>query len=412
MTALDEYLKLDIEDLKIDLMKRVPDEIGAGYISLTAGVLSGSRGLTPNGNAWYQQKIGPARNAAVAELELEVQKLKLVGGEGATLIERRLEKIEWEHSENTVEATKQFANKYAHVIHEMQDADTSYRRIRQQEGGREAKVPSVGLEYLALLPLVMVPEALLNFQTFRRAPIIQSDFMALGVTILVAVGIAVAAHFFGLYLKQRNFNDPGLDVAKRRAGKGRLWISLTILVMCLAVVAAARYYFLLPEFTKAAVLGLPPPNIYLAVISLLGGNILCFLIGAGFTYALHDENPDYERAGHDKRKWRAAYERHLTKDFYPVKADIEKRRATERRKTENFAAAVRAHPGYGEIANKYGKLKAQDQRVCGALLEYAAALISSGSSATFGIIDISGNPTSLERNMNGAEFAKEPITLY
>ena len=67
--------------------------------------------------------------------------------------------------------------------------------------------------------------------------------MALGITILVGVAIAVAAHLIGSYAKQFNFYSRPDDEGIQGDGFRKWSIGSALLTAALAAVASARYYY-------------------------------------------------------------------------------------------------------------------------------------------------------------------------
>ena len=55
------------------------------------------------------------------------------------------------------------------------------------------------------------------------------------------------------------------------------------------MVASARYYYLLPLWEQAIILGQAPPNFLIQLGGTLIGNLIVFMIGSGLSYKLHED---------------------------------------------------------------------------------------------------------------------------
>lgn len=290
-------------------------------------------------------------------------------------------------------------------------ASDVYNKHNANEGGREAKTPSKWLEFGLLIPVVMIPEAMLNFESFRRAPIIQSDFMALGATILVGFGIAAAAYCIGLFVRQFNyFAEP--DSEQRQRSGWPLWsFGSTALLVSLGSVAVARYYYLLPRIQEAIVLGGPVPNVPVSIGSLLFGNLICFLVGAVITFFLNDPNPEYADAAETQSR--------LAKKITRLKrtrvdAKLDKINAATKNKYD--AAATKAtqmsgRPGYNQLRERMDRLSAKDAEVLGTLQEYRIALVNANPHLQFDKHIQAADDSDPSKRLTAEKFCGEQLQL-
>lgn len=415
LDQVDRYMMLDLSGPREELLACAEAEAGQAAIPLSGDHDDGmvSAGLTSDAVRWFNSRIAPVRAAALSQINSEARAIRGDGDDIGAFDKFELDAAERERAVRLREVTAEFEQKNKALISEYRERERDYRRYRAEEGNREAKVPSYWLEFAGLLPLVMIPEALMNFQSFRQAPMIQSDFMALGVTLLVAIAIAVGAHFFGLFLRQYNYFRRGADSVRSRSSMPQLWISLVLLLVGIAVVAAARYYYIVPQIQQAAVLGMAPPNIVFSVGSLLGGNLLCFLLGAAFAWMLHDENPEYEESARTRRKLRKELDKLRRGTLDRKLRDIDQRLASDRASIDKKARMMRARPGYGALASRLERVKGKDQEVASVLQEYrqklGRLLEARRSGFEFSIRDFSGDPALIDQPCSVAEFLNRPI---
>ena len=296
--AIQAYVGLDLTPSSAAyqaLMSRATQEAALRELTITTEGDSNapSEGLTQGMLTWYQSHVAQLRTSAISTAEDLASQITL--GKGTPGI---VERVKVDEAKRTLarrrsEILSAFRNENATLIKDLDDTDTEHDRLRIQEGGRDAKVPNHFVEWGILLPLIMLPEALLNFESFRRAPIIQSDFQALGATIIVGIGIAIAAHLIGRFIRQFSFFMRADDERSNRAGWPLWSIGIVLLTVALGVVAYARYQYLIPLAEQAIILGRSPPNIMAQTAGLLGGNMVVFLIGVGLTFMLHDPNPEF-----------------------------------------------------------------------------------------------------------------------
>ena len=292
------YTDLDLSagsETERALLEAAEEEAQRSRITLTGDGAEGAMtgGVTSAMSSWLGAYISPLRQRAIAELESAARCVTIGKKTDGILLELEEHKLERDRVKRRSDIYSEFHDNFGDKIDERDRIDDEYQAMRVREGGRDAQVPNPWFEWGVLFPLVLVPESLLNFESFRRAPIISSDFMALGATILVGLGIAVAAHLIGAFVKQFAFYMRPDDEEQQGKGYRRLSLGCALLGTSLAAVATARYYYLLPLREQAIILGQTPPNVVTQTGSLLVGNIVVFLVAAAFTYLLHDSNPIY-----------------------------------------------------------------------------------------------------------------------
>lgn len=383
----ERYLDLNVSEgspVSQVLLSRAPQEALSGQSHLTASGDEGSlsAGLTPAMNEWLMTRIAPVRGPALAELEAQARGIKIAGNVDGLLIEAAQDRIERHRVRRTQEIVSAFNRDNKQLLERCAQLNGEYNRIRAEEG-RDAKVPNKWIEFGILIPLVMIPEAMLNFESFRRAPIIQSDAMALGATILVGFGIAAAAYCMGLFVRQFNYYAQPDSRERQRSGWPLYtWGTLALLVS-LGSVAVARYYYLLPAINDAIVLGTPIPSIPVSIGSLLFGNIICFIVGAIVTFFLNDPNPEYADAAENMQKVQRKVDRLMKARVQSQLDQIDHRakldRETARRKHDQMAS----RPGFTQLRERFDRLTAKDAEIVGVLQSYRIALIQANPNIEF-----------------------------
>lgn len=386
--ALDKYLSLEVGDgspTAQALMARVSQESASSQVHLSATGDEGalSSGLTPAMSEWLMARVMPSRGPALAELEAQARGIKISNNVDGALLEAENDRLARHRARREQDVIGKFNRNHKKLLERCGQLNDEYNRIRAEEGGRDAKTPNKWFEFGILIPLVMIPEAMLNFESFRRAPIIQSDAMALGATILVGFGIAAAAYCVGLFIRQFNYyNQPDSSERQRSGWPLYTWGSVALTVS-LGSVAVARYYYLLPKIQEAIVLGGPIPNIPVSIGSLLFGNLICFLVGAILTFFLNDPNPEYADVAENRNKVQAKVDaltkRHITSQLDGVNHREKLDRETAKRKHDQMAS----RPGFTQMREKFDRLTAKDAEIVGALQAYRMALVQANPHISF-----------------------------
>jgi hypothetical protein len=334
-------------------------------------------------NLWLNTEISTPRSTALAELASQAHEIKISDNVYGSLIEIDVDRFERERAERKAGVLKQFLDKNKASLAKVARLEVEYETFRANEGGRDAKMPNKWVEFGILIPLILLPESMLNFESFRRAPIIQSDAMALGVTIMVGIGIATAAYCIGLFVRQFHYFARPDDTERPRSGWPLYGGGSAALLVTLGIVAAARYYYLLPKIQEAIVLGGPVPNIAFSIGSLLFGNLICFLVGAIFTFFLNEPNPDFAAKARDlekaKRELRTLGHREVDKTLEQVEARSRRNKEEAKRRADQMANK----PGYSQLRERFARFSAKDTEVIGVLNAYRVALVRAVSDPRF-----------------------------
>lgn len=378
--AVERYVALDLSpngSLHSGLLNQVSHEAARSSVNLTAEGDKGtlSQGLTPTMNQWLSSLISPTRMAALAELDAQARGIKIANNVDGLLYEIRHDKIERERAEKRLDVLDGFNRKNKKLLEDVGTLQREHDDIRASEGGRDAKVPNKWIEFGVLIPLILLPESLLNFESFRRAPIIQSDAMAVGATILVGIGIAAAAYCIGLFIRQFHYFSRPDDMYQRVAGWPLYTWGSSALFVSLGSVAVARYYYLLPKIQEAIVLGGPVPNIPFSIGSLLFGNLICFLVGAILTFFLNDPNPVFAAKAEKLQQARARLGAKARQELDGRLDVIDARAKREREEARRRADQMVSKPGFSQLQERLGRVTAKDSEVIGVLNAYRVALV-------------------------------------
>lgn len=378
--AIQAYSDLDLSpnsQLAQALMSRVQQEGALREISITteADSEAPSANLTPGMLSWYQSYVAPKRSAAISATENLASDITVGKGTPGIVERVKVDEVKRHRARRQAEIHAAFRTKHGPLIKNLDQVETEHDRLRVREGGRDAKVPNHFVEWGILLPLIMLPEALLNFESFRRAPIIQSDFQALGATIIVGIGIAIAAHLIGRFIRQFSYFMRSDDERSNRAGWPLWSIGTVLLTVALGVVAYARYQYLLPLAEQAIILGRAPPNIAAQTAGLLGGNMVVFLIGVGLTFMLHDQNPDYSDKARKLRKLQKEWDTLNKKEVVAKIADLDRSKKEKEEDVQRITSQMANLPGHANLRANIKAIEGKDSEVAGILSQYKQLLI-------------------------------------
>lgn len=378
--AIQAYADLDLSPgspAVTALMSRATQEGAQREITISTEGDSNapSEGMTQGMIAWFQSYIAPKRTSAISAAEDLASGITLGRGTPGILERVKVDEAKRSLARRRSEILSRFRNENATLIKNLEDTANDHDHLRIAEGGRDAKVPNHWIEWGVLLPLIMLPESLLNFGSFRRAKIIESDAQALGVTIIVGIAIAVAAHLVGRFIRQYSFFMRADDERSNRSGWPLWSIGSVLLVVALGVVAYARYQYLITLAATEIALGRAPPNIAASLAGLLGGNMMVFLIGVGLTFMLHDPNPEYS----DKARKLAKVQKKadaLRRNEVTLKLrEIEKRFKDDCDATARLTQQMANQPGFASLRSSVNAIEAKDREITGILNQYKQALI-------------------------------------
>jgi len=414
--SVDNYCNLDLSPLAQDLRHGILQESSLNSIDLSSEFdeSAPSAGLSPIEQTCYNRHIAHSRSLAISAVTNAAKAIRMDGDDQGIFDPVEKAAAQKQYNLRLHAISSDFDRKNAALTRDYLEKDSEYRKHKNAASGREAKTPNNLVIWGVLFPMVMIPEALLNFETFRKVPIIQSDAVALGITLLVALGIAYAAHLTGTFVRQFHYFSRAHDDARKNSGWPMLWIGVGTLLVCLAAVLYGRYFYLMPQIAQALVLGQTPPSVLTSLVGMLAGNLICFLLGFGFAFMLHDPNPEYEAAAIKRKELEKILAGLRRKTIDKPAADAKSRLLSDNHDIDNKRRVMEGKPAYAAVSSDFARIKAKDHEVISLLQSYrqqlAGALQQRGN-FEFAMRDCSGNPIRAVRTISLAEYQTFPINL-
>ncbi len=377
--AVEAYAGIDLSQgspAYESLMNGVEAEANSGEIVLSGDGTQGEPGpnMTNNMMAWLGNTIGEYRRSAVEAVAGHCSNIEVARGAHGEWIDLKIDDAKRARAQRRIKAISKFRTDNNKLVTDLDHVSQEYERIKDEEGGRDARVPNLWLEFGLLSAVIMPFEGMLNFESFRQTPIIRSDMMALGSTMLVGLFILIGSWAYGRYLRGWHYYTQPDN--PKRAGEGWAILSLgtAMLTISLGIVAAARYYYILPQIEEALILGLKPPNVPTTIGSLVLGNLGCFIFGVIATFFMNDPNPEYQQKAKKKKKLDDKYEKLYKAQVARELNVAESRFSEDKDSAESRRKQMTGKPGYDVFQREAGRVKATDERVLGLLRAYRAAL--------------------------------------
>lgn len=371
------YLDMDLSPggpLASDLFDRADRESGGRNISLTGDGQAGamSANLTPEMNAWLSTHVARPRSNALNAVQGAAKRIRLQGGVEGFVEEFERDAIGRERAVRKAQETATFYERHQAGLDRLEAAENEYLAYRTSLGGRDAKIPSRLLVY-GVPAVIMIPEFFMNYGSFLKLSGVPA--IAAGLSLVVALAVAVSSYMTGVFLKAYQFFMRPDDDEQRARGFRMLGIAMALLLISMVAVGYARYSTVFAQIEAAMVLGLTPPNVIAQTAGLLAGNLIVFAVGAAITYLQHDENPDYAQKAETYFHHKAAMEGLRQKQLVAKLEDIErshKRRIDELTKRAHL---MRAQPDHVDIAHDAGQITSKDTEVVGLLRAYQNHLV-------------------------------------
>ena len=212
-----------------------------------------------------------------------------------------LNKLVAKRDENVITKRKNFDSNY-HLDDKKRSYEATKKRYEDMEVEMDGKPPASKKFYVYILSILAVGlvEWFINYSTFNiKYPVA----IAAGVTILVAISIAIASHVNGAFLKQRvALFDYSVEKSERQQTIITQIIFTLLLILSLGIVTYSRYSILADQNVNAGLPGLPgedaaaSASIWLELAPFVVMNILVWLVGVAVSYFSHDSRPDYQEA--------------------------------------------------------------------------------------------------------------------
>ncbi|MEG3085628.1 hypothetical protein U1707_18460 [Sphingomonas sp. PB2P12] len=371
------YLDLDLATtglLATDLFARAERESEGRGISLTGDGQSGamSANLTPEMNAWLSTHVARFRANALNHVLGAAKRVRLQGGAEGFVEDFERDLISRDRAVRKAQETATFYEKQRGRLDRLDVAETEYLRLRTELGGRDAQVPSKLLVY-GIPAVIMIPEFFMNYSSFFKLSNVPA--IAAGLSLVVALAVAVSSYMTGMFLKAYQFYMRPDDEEQRSKGIRLMAIAMALLLISMTAVGYARYSTVLSQIEAALVLGMTPPNVIAQTAGLLAGNLIVFAVGAAFTYLQHDENPDYAHKAEKYLRLKAEMEALYAKQLGAKLADIDR---NHKRRTEELSRRsnqMRSQPDNVEILHDAGQISSKDAEVVGLLRAYQNHLV-------------------------------------
>ncbi len=371
------YLDMDLATsgpLAADLFARADRESNGRSISLTGDGQSGamSANLTPEMNAWLSTHVARPRANALNEVLGAAKRVRLQGGAEGFVEDFERDMIGRERAVRKAQETNTFYEKQRGRLDRLEVAETEYLRLRSDLGGRDAQVPSKLLVY-GVPAVIMIPEFFMNYSSFFKLSGVPA--IAAGLSLVVALAVAVSSYMTGVFLKAYQFYMRPDDDEQRSKGMRLMAIAMALLVISMTAVGYARYSTVLAQIEAALVLGMTPPNVIAQTAGLLAGNLIVYAVGAAFTYLQHDENPEYAKKAEKYLHLKSEMDGLYGKELGAKLADIDrshKRRIDDLGRKSN---QMRSQPDNVTISHDAGQITGKDSEVVGLLRAYQNHLV-------------------------------------
>lgn len=383
---IKEYLALDLGDasaLRKGLMDRMEIEAEQDLIPLTDLADGSPPFLTQTMDAWFRDEIAFTRRRALEQVKNRLASDKPHEGAPGCLIEAEREEVEDAYIRDCREARKQVRQKRRADQLKIDDLQLKIGQGKREfaalraELGREPRVPNP-LLYWGLMLVVCIAEGLINFESFASLSW-ATPFIATGLSFVIGLAIALAAHMHGTLIKQwRAYFDDDVDPKERWVAGRMFGIGTTCLTFSLAAVAYARNVYFAQNALSAAAFGDGGGGQKFWIVggSLLG-NMIVYLVGVVLAYLMHDAVAKYAELKKTLEKETAQRDALMTSIDAEIAArlkgaDTHRRRALEA--LDNRDDAQRTAPEYTANRKLFDSIVAQDNRVVGALQGYRIGL--------------------------------------
>lgn len=415
---IESYLRLDLThggDAARDLSARIDREGAARAISLTgdgdAGAMSPN--LTPAMSAWLGAHIARIRGDALNTVEGAAKRIKLPGGVEGVVEEVEHDRLRQRRNARKSQESSAFYERHRGTLDDRDDAEREYQALRAHHGGREAQVPSKFVVYGVPL-FIMVPEFAMNFSSFVKIAGVPA--IAAGLSLVVALAVAIASYMTGVFWKAYQFYMHPDDQGQRSKGLRLISIAASLLIISLVAVGYARYQTVAEQVQAALILGLTPPNAFAQTAGLLAGNLIVFAIGAAVTYLAHDEDPEYAKKAEIFQRLRTRCEAARRGQLVPKLDGIDAGFREDEKRLKRKAAQMLTQSDYADIAHDAGRIASKDTEVIGLLRDYRSRLADRLSTHdpdfrfTGATVDRYAGNTAETISLN--DFCARPLHLY
>lgn len=350
------------------------EEATDGRVKLTDDLSAWPAGMTPRMVEWWMTQIQPLRVRALEEIRsaFEGDALSSSSSGRGVFVDGELDRVQQNRTRDLERCLRDFHANASHLANEQEEASRDYQQMHAREG-REPDIHP-GPVYGAILALIVIIEAFLNWESLLRLPSF-SPAMATAAAVVIGAVITYAAHEQGTVLKQYSYWFGPHDKARFYQGVRRLILSAAALSVGLAAIGTARFFLLLPEVDRAILLGLEPPSIPGSILMLSMMNLAVFLVGVGVAFWFHDQNPQYVKAYNRAEAARAAYRHRFQTGVTREMARIDEKYRQDVALIRNMEKSMQSSPALKENSQAYARFQATDDAVRAALVRYKGTLV-------------------------------------
>ena len=142
--SIEKYTNLDLNKFEQELFQGVSDESRMSSIKLSSeyGPDAPGAGFTLHMKSCFNGHIAPNRSLAISIVNHQARQIKLDGDDEGVIELIAVHNAERDRAERIQDVTESFNTSHSDLIIKAKDNEKQYRRIKNSEGGREAKTPS------------------------------------------------------------------------------------------------------------------------------------------------------------------------------------------------------------------------------------------------------------------------------
>lgn len=377
-SAVKRYLDLWVSSIAIPLLNAAKGESALNLIPLTEDIEPVmSEGLTPKMAAWLETFVRPWRDQAIAELVHLSEAMVSDDGRPGLVPPVEVDKLKLKYKRQRAELSKGFQSRNISLQQDFVEQRHSYEAIRQQEGGREARVISPWFTF-ALLTIIVAgsPLTISNYVAIRSLPFIMSDMMALGVLVNLSTGVLLAAYLLGKYARSFSyFHGVRSTPSSSRSGNIHLLLLFLLFLVFFGILAAIylNYDYSLADGERQ--FSVQQFDVLLTIVGYLGGNVLVMLLGAVITFLCSDPNPEYQEIGRRLKRTRKLHDRRLAVELQSPVRDLDALYDARMKELNTNVERQLREEKFQSLVDSAAKIKSKDQEVVGVLKDYRNELV-------------------------------------
>jgi hypothetical protein len=388
--ALSDYEALDLGEgsaLRRSLLDKADDEAASRDIRLSdCWNEKNPAFLTGEMLSWYRTEISPARQRALNAVGAAFSAIGAEGKKDTVFLEkeRQVQRIKLQNRKRDImreqrEGRRADFVKLTALRNEEEQLRHEYNSIRAREKNREPQMLNFPL-YVILLFFIGIVEIFINYDSFRSLSW-STPFLALGMSIVVAIALALASHWHGTVLKQWDYYFGRRERDTHRFTAWRmLCLGTLALTLVLSSVVYARWSFLGDYLDMRDTFGEGADGVsaFMVVGGSVLGNVLVWIVGIFIAWLLHDRNPEFpeKRKALRRKEVQAAriadsLEKERKREFERAEAAY----SDEIERLENADKAQAPAGSYQTARTLYDRFCAQDGKLLAALFAYRSQLI-------------------------------------